>query len=207
MMFPLHRFFLKITLVTTSLLFAGSGLDIILNKTSSNNQLQISAISDGIRLPTSQNEKGEFPRKALPPKPLTQTHWKAELGTPDDAVSGWVQKLPAVTVAQAQGYNEQKIENYAQAVIAIEKLRQNTFGQIQSVLNSQNVPNVACNRSASYQNLPSDARSLIINYCNRSKEIVQNQGLTVSEFNQITETMESNPQLKQKVQQQMLQAQ
>lgn len=153
MMFPLHQSLLKIALVTTSFLFAGIGLDFILNKASGSNPLQMSAIS------------------------------------------------------QAQEYNEQQLENYAQAVIAIEKLRRNTFGEIQNVLNSQKVPNIACNRSESYEDLPSDARSLIINYCNRSKEIVQKQGLTVSEFNQITEKMESNPKLKEKVQQEMLQAQ
>jgi len=152
-MFPLHQSLLKIALVTTSFLFAGSGLDIILNKALGNNPFQISA------------------------------------------------------VGQAQAYNEQQLENYAQAVLAIEKLRQNTFGEIQNVLDSQEVPKVACNRSESYKDLPSDARSLIINYCNRSKEIVQKQGLTVSEFNQITKKMKSNPELKQKVQQQMLQAQ
>ncbi|PSO48858.1 MAG: hypothetical protein BRC33_08440 [Cyanobacteria bacterium SW_9_44_58] len=152
-MFPLHQSLLKIALVTTSFLFAGSGLDIILNKALGGNPFQISAIG------------------------------------------------------QAQAYNEQQLKNYAQAVLAIEKLRQNTFGEIQNVLDSQEVPKVACNRSESYKDLPSDARSLIINYCNRSKEIVQQQGLTVSEFNQITKKMKSNPELKQKVQQQMLQAQ
>lgn len=151
MIFPVHQSLFNIALVTTSFLFAGSGLDIILKNGSGNNQLQISA------------------------------------------------------VGQAQAYNDQQLEKYAEAVIAIEKLRQNTLGKIQKVLGSQEVPKVACNRSQSYEALPSDARSLIIKYCNRSKEIVQKKGLTVSKFNQITEKMKSNPELKQKVQQKMLQ--
>jgi len=153
MIFFIRQPLLKLALVTTSLLFAGSGLDLIFNKASGSNQVQISAIR------------------------------------------------------QAQAYNNQQLENYAEAVIAIEKLRQKAFKEIQTVLDSEEVPKIACNRSQSYQDLSSKARSLITNYCNRSKEIVQQQGLTVSEFNQITAKMKSSPELKEKIQEKILQLQ
>jgi len=110
-------------------------------------------------------------------------------------------------LAQGQNYNEEKLESYAEAVLAIEPLRQKTFREIQTLLNGQEVPNIACNRAESYQNLPAKARSLIVDYCNRSKTIVQEQGLTVSEFNAITAEVQSNPQLKQQVQAEMLELQ
>lgn len=154
MIFLIHQPFLKLALVTTSLLFAGSGLDLIFNKASGSNPVQIIS-----------------------------------------------------TIGQAQAYDEQQLENYAKAVIAIEKLRQKAFKEIQTVLDSEEVPKIACNRSQSYQDLSSKARSLINNYCNRSKEIVQQQGLTVSEFNQITAKMKSSPELKQKIQEKILQLQ
>ena len=107
-------------------------------------------------------------------------------------------------VAQAQNYDEEKLEQYAEAVLAIEPLRQRVFRKIQSILNSENVPSIACNRTESYENLPSEAQSLIVDYCNRSKSIVEEQGLTVSEFNNITVEVKANPELEQQVQTEML---
>lgn len=117
------------------------------------------------------------------------------------------QRFRLSPVAQAQNYNEEKLERYAEAVLAIEPLRQRAFRKIQNILNSQDVPSIACNRTESYQNLPSQAQSLIVDYCNRSKSIVQEQGLTVSEFNTITADVKANPELKQQVQTEMLELQ
>lgn len=106
-------------------------------------------------------------------------------------------------IAQAQNYDENTLRNYAQALLEIEPLRQSALQDIQTVLNSQEVPSIACNRAQSYQDLPNEAQSLIVEYCNRSKNIVEQQGLTVSEFNNITTDVQSNPQLKQDVQAEM----
>jgi len=110
-------------------------------------------------------------------------------------------------IAQAQEFTQQQLERYAQALLQIEPLRQKTFQEIQRVLESQEVPNIACNRPNSYENLPSSARSAIVDYCNQSKEIVEEQGLTVSEFNNITAKVQSNPELKEQVQEAMLELQ
>lgn len=106
-------------------------------------------------------------------------------------------------IAQAQNYDENTLRNYAQALLEIEPLRQRALQDIQTVLNSQEVPSIACNRAQSYQDLPAEVQSLIVDYCNRSQNIVQQQGLTVSEFNNITTDVQSNPQLKQEVQAEM----
>jgi len=106
-------------------------------------------------------------------------------------------------IAQAQNYDENTLRNYAQALLEIEPLRQRALQDIQTVLNSQEVPSIACNRAQSYQDLPAEAQSFIVDYCNRSQNIVQQQGLTVSEFNNITTDVQSNPQLKQEVQAEM----
>lgn len=107
-------------------------------------------------------------------------------------------------IAQAQQFTQQQLESYAQAILKIEPLRQRTFQEIQRILDSQEVPSIACNRRTSYEDLPSPARSAIINYCNRSKEIVQEQGLTVSEFNSITAEINSDSDIKEQVQEAML---
>ncbi len=107
-------------------------------------------------------------------------------------------------IAQAQEFSEQQLESYAQAILAIEPLRQKTFRELQRILDSEKIPMIACDRAESYENLNPQARSLIINYCNESKAIVEEKGLTVSEFNNITSEVKSNPDLKQQVQQEML---
>ncbi|MDR9404681.1 MAG: DUF4168 domain-containing protein [Halothece sp. Uz-M2-17] len=113
------------------------------------------------------------------------------------------QQLSISSVAQAQNYSEETLENYAKVVLAIEPLRQETLQEIETFLDSNKIPSIACNSAASYENLPSQARSLIVNYCNESKAIVEQNNLTVSEFNQITAEVQSNSQLKQQVQAKM----
>lgn len=112
-------------------------------------------------------------------------------------------------VAQAQNnnYDEEELNSYAQAVLEIEPIRKEVQRKVQVELEGEAMPQMACNRSESYQDLPEKARSLIIEYCNRSEEIVQEQGLSISQFNQITEQIQNNPELKEKVQEQMLKLQ
>ena len=110
--------------------------------------------------------------------------------------------------AQAQNtYDEETLNSYAAAVLAIEPLREEVKRKLQVELEGEAMPAMACNRSESYQDLPKQARSLIINYCNRSEEIVQEQNLSISQFNQITRNIQKNPELKERVQQQMLELQ
>lgn len=151
-MFSCFHYILKITLLTTTLLFFESGLNLV--------------------IPTQYDHK-----------------------------------IRAVAIAQETSYDQQQVKNYAEALLAIEPLRQRTFREIQTILDSEQVPTIACNRSQSYRNLTSEARSLITNYCDRSKEIVQQKGLTVAEFNAITTEVKSNPELKEQVQAEMLELQ
>ncbi|QDZ38956.1 DUF4168 domain-containing protein [Euhalothece natronophila Z-M001] len=112
------------------------------------------------------------------------------------------------SIAQAQNnYDEEKLNSYAAAVLEIEPIREEVKRKIQAELDGQPMPQMACHRSESYQDLPEEARSLIINYCQRSEEIVENQGLSVSEFNEITQEIQNNPELRQRVQDKMLELQ
>ncbi|MFP4133119.1 MAG: DUF4168 domain-containing protein [Halothece sp.] len=111
-------------------------------------------------------------------------------------------------VAKAQNnYDEETINSYASAVLEIEPIRKEVQRKIEAELEGEARPEMACNRSESYQDLPEEARSLIINYCNRSEEIVKEEGLSISEFNQITQQIQNNPELKERVQEQMLELQ
>lgn len=140
--------------------------------------------------------------------PLIRTFFKLTfLITPLIVISHSIE-VPKKAVAQevAQEYDQQQLRRYAEALLEIEPLREKTYQEIQTLLNSE-VPNIACNREDSYQDLPREVRSLIITYCNQSRAVVEGQGLTVSQFNQITTQVRSNSELKKQIQQEMLQLQ
>ncbi len=107
----------------------------------------------------------------------------------------------------AQAYDQEKIESYAKAILEIEPLRQETYQEIQEILDTETVPDISCDREESFQDLPSKARSRIVDYCNQSREIVENHGLSVSEFNELTQQLQEDSKLKQQVEEQLLKQQ
>lgn len=113
----------------------------------------------------------------------------------------------AVAQAQNNNYDEEQLTSYATAVLEIEPIRKEVQRKVKTELEGEPMPETACNRSETYQDLPDQARSLIINYCNRSEEIVEEQGLTISEFNEITEQVQNNSELREKVREKMLELQ
>jgi len=104
-------------------------------------------------------------------------------------------------IAYAQDDKEQKIESYAEAILEIEPLRQKTHQDLQQILEKQQLPDISCDRQTSYDKMPSKARSRIINYCNQAKAIAKKHGLSVSEFNNMTEKVQQDSQFEQKVKQ------
>ncbi|MBE9114311.1 DUF4168 domain-containing protein [Lusitaniella coriacea LEGE 07157] len=109
--------------------------------------------------------------------------------------------------AHAVDVNPQELLNYAKALLAIEPLRQSTYNDIKRILGSRPVPNIVCDEPSSFANLPGNARQIAINYCHRSREISRRHGFSTDRFNRITGWVQSNPALKQRVQDAMLQLQ
>ncbi|HIK38569.1 MAG: DUF4168 domain-containing protein [Geminocystis sp.] len=103
-------------------------------------------------------------------------------------------------LAQTQEITEEQLRKYAKAVIAIENLRKATYASIENIVGSNASLSVSCDQKKSFSQLPPAARNMAEEYCNQSEVIVKNNGLTVSQFNQITQQIKQNPTLKQRLQ-------
>ncbi len=101
--------------------------------------------------------------------------------------------------AMAQNVSDEDLKKYAQAAIAIENLRKTTYSNIEGVTGKSS-GQMSCNQRQSFSQLPENARKMAIEYCDQSEVIVQNNGLTVNRFNQITQQVKQDPSLKQRLQ-------
>lgn len=95
--------------------------------------------------------------------------------------------------------NNSQINSYAQAVLAMEPARQNAFEEIKKLIGNGEIPKIVCNDSNSINGLPRKAQDIAVNYCNRSQKIVQDNGLSIDQFNRITIELQNNDILKQQV--------
>lgn len=101
---------------------------------------------------------------------------------------------------QVLAQSDAELQKYAQAAKEIENLRKSTFSQIEAKVGKDKANQLACNQANSINQLPEDARSLAQNYCTQSEAIVQKHGLSISQFNQITQQRKSDSSLDQKIQ-------
>jgi hypothetical protein len=110
--------------------------------------------------------------------------------------------------AYAQDVSTDEIRRYAQAVLAIEQIRQAAYREIKIVIGSE-VPEIACNRPASIRALPGEARGLAQNYCKQSSAIVANyfpRGKN-GRFNEITSLMQADADLRTRIQNELVRLQ
>ena len=109
------------------------------------------------------------------------------------------------TVAYAQQtVTDAEITHYAEALLKIEELRQDTFGEIKNMFGGK-VPEIVCNDNQSINNLPTPVRNAVRSFCDDSAAVVEDhfpQGRN-SRFNQITNLMQNNPGLRQRIQNEM----
>jgi hypothetical protein len=110
------------------------------------------------------------------------------------------------STAQAEDFTAQEVTNYARAVLQIETLRQQAYQDIQQIIDKQ-PPDIVCNAPSSFSSLPANAKKIATSFCQTSKKIVENSGLTVSQFNTITSTAQSNKTLERRIQEAMLRIQ
>lgn len=110
--------------------------------------------------------------------------------------------IPAVT---AQTVSPPDISNYARAVLALEPIRKDALARIEKILGR--VPSIVCSEPKTLNALSREAREIAVNFCNKSKEIVESNGLTTNTFNQITIKLQNDPALQQQIQQEMLRLQ
>ena len=110
--------------------------------------------------------------------------------------------------ASAQGqsnYSDTIITNFAQAVLAIEDLRNQAYEDIKKIAGT--VPEIACHESDSLSNLPSEVRKIVVQYCNDSKDIVENSGISTTQFNELATEAQSSESLTRRIQNVMIRLQ
>lgn len=106
----------------------------------------------------------------------------------------------------ASPFTAEEIRNYARAVLGMEPRRQAAYEEIRSTT-GDTVPVVVCNQNRSINQLSAEIRAIAVNYCTQAKAIIESNGLTVSQFNEITQQQQSNAQLKQQIQNELLRLQ
>ena len=114
-------------------------------------------------------------------------------------LSGNLSQLSFSTAAYTQEFNDNQINNYARAVLLIETQRQQAYDQIQKIIGHA-PPEIVCNRTETLQSSPRDAQKLAVQFCNNSKKIAENSGLTAAQFNAITEQAHQNEKFKRRIQ-------
>ena len=92
------------------------------------------------------------------------------------------------------------IDNYARAVLMIEDIRVSTLERIQTILGSESVPSIACHQEDTVTTLPNDAQDLVVTFCQASIGMVEQTGLSIEEFNQITNEQRSDQALQTAIQ-------
>lgn len=107
----------------------------------------------------------------------------------------------------AQAFGDPEIERYARAVLSIEPLRRAAGAEMQAFLGQAQLPPVLCADATTVTSLSDLAREVATNYCNQGKRIIQETGLTVEQFNQITEAHRNDPALTQRIQTVLLELQ
>jgi Domain of unknown function (DUF4168) len=101
--------------------------------------------------------------------------------------------------AQTPGINNNEIINYARSVLNMEAGRRQAFDEIKKMIGNREIPKIACYEPNSLNGLPGKARDIAVNYCQRSQQIVEQNGLSIDRFNSITVEIQNNDKLQQRI--------
>jgi Domain of unknown function (DUF4168) len=107
-----------------------------------------------------------------------------------------------IRIALREGVSDADLKRYAAALIAIEPLRLEALNTIQAQVGGQ-LPELMCNQPSSMDGLPSAARKVFANYCNRADAIAKKHGLSIGNFNRITQLVAGDPKLQVRLQKQV----
>jgi len=94
-------------------------------------------------------------------------------------------------------FSDQDLENYVRAAETIELRRRNVLEEIKGI--TGNVPSIRCDRPNTLSELPSDARSMAVDYCNWAIGVVEQNNLGIEEFNAIMTASQSNEDIARRI--------
>ncbi|MDJ0510452.1 MAG: DUF4168 domain-containing protein [Crocosphaera sp.] len=100
-------------------------------------------------------------------------------------------------------FSDEEVKNYAQTVLEIEDKRQIAYQEIEDIIENQ-PPEIACNQPDSLKQLPTQAQTIAVDFCNQSKKIAQDSGLNSNKFNAITENAQKDDTLRKRIQNAMI---
>jgi hypothetical protein len=100
------------------------------------------------------------------------------------------------TAAIAQPQATDEMTRFRDTKKSIEILRLQTVSDIKKLIG--NVPPIKCHEAASLNNLSTEVKAVVVNFCNKSKALVQDSKIPVSRFNQLL--MEEQSRLQQQQQ-------
>jgi Domain of unknown function (DUF4168) len=101
--------------------------------------------------------------------------------------------------ALAENITPEEAIKYARALLEMEPVRQKAYHEIKQIIGGP-PPNIVCHQPDSYSDLPDNAKEIATSFCDRSKKIVQNSGLSVGKFNAITMRAQSDQGIKSQIQ-------
>jgi hypothetical protein len=93
----------------------------------------------------------------------------------------------------------EEVKNYAKAVLAMESSRKSAYTEIQKITNDQKIPDITCTKTDTITPLAKSVQDIVVNYCNQSKKIGESHGLTIPQFNAITVSAQTNPDLQRRI--------
>jgi hypothetical protein len=130
-------------------------------------------------------------------------------------VAGHVSWAWGVAQAQDNSVSREDIDSYAASVLEMDPYRTEAYTQIKNLLSGidhdMSAVDMSCSGTANLSQLPrsvrSEVRSIIVNYCNQASRIVQRNGLTVQQFNEITAAYPQDPGLAEQIRTALIQIQ
>lgn len=138
--------------------------------------------------------------RALVVGALSTVGWLSGLA-PD--LSGRSITLVFSSAAYGEDVSNDELTNYAHSALEIEKIRQQAHEGIKKIIGSE-PPAIDCYKPESLNALTGDARNIAMDYCKRSEEIVKSNHLTIARFNAITVNKQSDPNLKKRIDDQVM---
>jgi hypothetical protein len=104
--------------------------------------------------------------------------------------------------APAHAQSNGDIAKYAKAAYEIEKLRQSRYAEAKRLMGG-NVPGDVCRQ----QDIPGNVRSICDSFLTESRQIIERNGMTVAQFNELTRRKDRDANLQRQIQQELLRLQ
>lgn len=106
--------------------------------------------------------------------------------------------------AYNEPFSEDEITEYADILRQLDSRREEAYKELQAIIGSNSEDAINCHQASTIEDLPLEAQKIAIDFCNTSKAIVKERGWSSQEFNRLTLNMRNDPQLKQKIQDEII---